>query len=179
MIYKYSSPPGFAGAERCLRVLQGTLSIFYGRVRTAEHASRDPRRILEHRHGLSEIVERGAGVLIERVRVKHPQPERVIMRRPKNASRHGQRFERQCLGICETTRWVLTRSLSRQVDLIHRRAYESPCSCDKRARRYTPNDARDMGFTTTMLRRAARLDARRHSARTHRGARRDPATGRA
>ena len=56
MIYKYSSPPGFAGAERCLRVLQGTLSIFYGRVRTAEHASRDPRRILEHRHGLSERV---------------------------------------------------------------------------------------------------------------------------
>ena len=66
MIYKYSSPPGFAGAERCLRVLQGTLSIFYGRVRTAEHASRDPRRILEHRHGLSEIVERGAGVLVRR-----------------------------------------------------------------------------------------------------------------
>ena len=40
------------------------------RVRAAEHAPRDPCRLLERRHGLAEIVERGAGVLVaERLRV--------------------------------------------------------------------------------------------------------------
>ena len=32
-------------------------------MRTPEHAPRDPFRVLERRHGLAEIVERGAGVL--------------------------------------------------------------------------------------------------------------------
>ena len=32
-------------------------------MRTSEHAPRDPCRILERRHGLAEIVERGGGVL--------------------------------------------------------------------------------------------------------------------
>ena len=38
-------------------------------MRPAEHAPRDPFRLLERRHGLAEIVERGAVVLVERYRV--------------------------------------------------------------------------------------------------------------
>ena len=33
-------------------------------MRTAEHAPRGPFRLLVHRHGLAEIVERGAGVCV-------------------------------------------------------------------------------------------------------------------
>ena len=33
-------------------------------MRTAEHAPRDPFRVLERRHGLAEVVERGAGILV-------------------------------------------------------------------------------------------------------------------
>ena len=58
----------FAGAERGSRVLQGLLSHLCGRVRAAEHAPHDPFRVLERRHGLAEIVERGAVVLVERSR---------------------------------------------------------------------------------------------------------------
>ena len=35
MFYESDFFPGFAGAERCLRVSQGTLSIFYDRMRAA------------------------------------------------------------------------------------------------------------------------------------------------
>ena len=51
-----------AGAERGSRVSQGSLDRLCGRVRTAEHAPRGPFRLLERRHGLAEIVERGGGV---------------------------------------------------------------------------------------------------------------------
>ena len=44
-------------------------------MRATEHAPRDPFRILESRHGLAEIVERGTGVLIERPRVIQPRPQ--------------------------------------------------------------------------------------------------------
>ena len=40
------------------------------RVRTTEHAPPDPRRVLERRHGLAKIVERAAGVLDERLRIR-------------------------------------------------------------------------------------------------------------
>ena len=33
-------------------------------MRAAEHAPRDPLRVLERRHGLADIVERGGGVLV-------------------------------------------------------------------------------------------------------------------
>ena len=33
-------------------------------MRAAKHAPRDPFRILERRHGLAEIVERGTGVFV-------------------------------------------------------------------------------------------------------------------
>ena len=59
------------GAERGSRVLQGSLNSFCDRVRAAEHAPRDPFRVLERRHGLADIVERGVGVIVERDRVGH------------------------------------------------------------------------------------------------------------
>ena len=40
------------------------------RVRTAKNAPRGPCRLLERIHGLAEIVERGAGVLVERLRLR-------------------------------------------------------------------------------------------------------------
>ena len=45
-----------------MRVKQGTLNIFYERVRATERAPRDPFRLLERRHGFAEVIERGAGV---------------------------------------------------------------------------------------------------------------------
>ena len=59
----------FAGAERGSRVLQFVLNLRCGRVRATEDALGDPFRLLERRHGLAEIVERGAGVAVERLRV--------------------------------------------------------------------------------------------------------------
>ena len=40
-------------------------------MRGAEHAPRDPCRLIERRHGLADIVERGVGVQAERLRVRH------------------------------------------------------------------------------------------------------------
>ena len=54
----------FAGAERGSRFLQGPLMCSCGRVRAAEDAPRDPFRLLERRHGLAQIVERGIVVLV-------------------------------------------------------------------------------------------------------------------
>jgi pyruvate kinase len=45
-------------------------------VRAAEHAPRGRFYLLERRHGLAEIVERGAPVSVERLRVIPPHPER-------------------------------------------------------------------------------------------------------
>ena len=57
-----------AGAERLLRscllrASQGILNRFRGRMRAAEYAPRGPFRLLERRHGFTEIVERGGRVL--------------------------------------------------------------------------------------------------------------------
>ena len=51
-----------AGAERGSDIPQVALNLHRERMRAAEHAPHDPRRLLERRHGLAEIVERGAGV---------------------------------------------------------------------------------------------------------------------
>ena len=50
----------FAGAERGSRPSQGFPNPHYVWVRAAEDAPRGPFRVLERRHGLAEIVERGA-----------------------------------------------------------------------------------------------------------------------
>ena len=59
--------PTLAGAERGSRVSQGCPNIHCGRVRATEHASRGSFRVLERLHGLADIVERGAVVLVERL----------------------------------------------------------------------------------------------------------------
>ena len=43
---------------------QGIINLHRHRMRAAEHAPRGPFRLLVHRHGLAEIVERGAGVCV-------------------------------------------------------------------------------------------------------------------
>ena len=48
--------------ERKSRYFEAALNIFCERVRASEHSPRGPFRILERRHGLAEIVERGVGV---------------------------------------------------------------------------------------------------------------------
>ena len=52
------------------RVSQGLLNLNRVRVRAAEDAPRGLGRLLERRHGLAEIVERGAGVTVERHRLR-------------------------------------------------------------------------------------------------------------
>ena len=59
--------------ECCLRGSQIVLNPFCERVRAAEHAPRGPFRVLERHHGLAEIVERGAVVVVERQRVNRPK----------------------------------------------------------------------------------------------------------
>ena len=54
----------FAGAELCSHFAQIAPDAFCSRVRATEHASRDPFNVLERRHGLAEIVERGVGVVV-------------------------------------------------------------------------------------------------------------------
>ena len=48
-------------------------------MRTTKNASPDPYCVLQRRHGLAEIVERGAVGSTEHLRVKFPHPERDIM----------------------------------------------------------------------------------------------------
>ena len=48
---------------------QRALNRFCDWVRATEHAPRDPFRVFKHCHGLAELVERGGGVLAERIRV--------------------------------------------------------------------------------------------------------------
>ena len=53
-----------AGGERGSRFLQAELGLRCERVRPSKHAPRGPFRLRERRHGLAEIVERGAGVTV-------------------------------------------------------------------------------------------------------------------
>ena len=83
------------GAERGSRGSQMALNTHYERMRTAEHAPPDPFRVLERRLDLAEIGERGGGVVVERLRVTPPHPERELMTIAEDASRHGHRFAQQ------------------------------------------------------------------------------------
>jgi hypothetical protein len=85
----------------CSRDLQGSLDIFCERMRAAEHAPRDPLRVLERRYGLAEIVERSAGVAVERLRVIPPHFERQSMSFSESASRHGYQFAQHRPGFFE------------------------------------------------------------------------------
>ena len=90
----------FTGAERGSRFLQGPLMCSCGRVRAAEDAPRDPFRLLERRHSLAQIVERGIVVLVERLRITPTHQEREVMVISKDASRHWHCFEQQRLNFC-------------------------------------------------------------------------------
>ena len=84
-----------------MRAMQIGCNGFCERVRAAEHAPRGPFRVLERRRGLAEIVERSGGVLVDRLRVVAPQLERDLVTLAENASCHGQRFAKECLGFFE------------------------------------------------------------------------------
>ena len=56
----------FAGAERCSRISEGPLNPLCERVLAPEYAPRCPFRLLERRHGLADLLERGAVVYVER-----------------------------------------------------------------------------------------------------------------
>ena len=90
-----------ASAEAGSHGSQGFPNPHCQRVRATQNAPRDPSSVLERRHGLAEIVESGAVVPAERLRVFPPHLEREIMRVPQNTSRHGQRSVYQCLGFFE------------------------------------------------------------------------------
>ena len=85
----------FAGAERGSRVSQFVLNPFCDRMRAAEHTPRDPFCLLKRRHGLAQIVERGAVVSVERPPVKPPEFERIFIAYAKNSSRHGHHFAQE------------------------------------------------------------------------------------
>ena len=68
-------------------------------MRVAKHAPRGPFQILECRHCLAEIVERGAVVSEERHRVNLPHRQRGLITLAQNASRHGYRFAHQRIGF--------------------------------------------------------------------------------
>ena len=58
-----------AGAEHGSRVLQIAPHRSCQRMRATQHAPRDQFRVLERRHSLAEIVERGVSVEVEHLRV--------------------------------------------------------------------------------------------------------------
>ena len=84
-----------AGAEHGSRVPQRELNPLSGRVRPTENAPREPFNFFERRHGLAEIVERGAGVLGRRgrgrgVRRGHEGPDVLHLSRGRPPA-HGSR----------------------------------------------------------------------------------------
>ena len=63
LVLGLGAPRRLAGAERGSRFLQIPLDQSEERVRASKHTARGPLRVLERRHGLADIVERGAVVL--------------------------------------------------------------------------------------------------------------------
>ena len=59
MFYEFNFLPVFSGAERGSRFAQRYPNLHCGRVLASKHAPSSPFRVLERRHGLTEIVERG------------------------------------------------------------------------------------------------------------------------
>ena len=70
-------------------------------MRAPEHTPRGPFSLLHRRHGLAEIVERGAAVPAEHRRVDHLHPDRDFMTLTENAPRCGYRFAQQRPGFFE------------------------------------------------------------------------------
>ena len=75
------------GGERGSRVSQGRLHIHCEGMIATKHAPRGPPRLLERRHGLTEIIERGVGILVERLCVIPPRLQRDGITPTENAPR--------------------------------------------------------------------------------------------
>ena len=78
----------FAGAERGSRVSQFVRNALCGRMRATERAPRDRFHLLERIYGLADLIERGAGVMQNCLRIQRPRRERKCMILPENTSRH-------------------------------------------------------------------------------------------
>ena len=89
----------FAGGERGSRSSQIAPNTSCGRVRATEHASRGPFNVLERRHSLAEIVERGVGVLAERRRVSLLHFEHECLTFSGSAFRYGNHLAQHGLGF--------------------------------------------------------------------------------
>ena len=70
-------------------------------MKPSEHALRGQRQFLEPPHGLEEIVECRAGVVVEHCCVIPPHPDRDFMTLAKNALRHGYHLAQNRLGFFE------------------------------------------------------------------------------
>ena len=104
------------GAERGSRVSQLALSPCCPRVRATENAPRVVRwSVLERRHSLVEIVQRGVGVFVERPCVITPHCERAIIILSENASCHGHRFANKS---SSKRQLFLADTQGRQVDIV-------------------------------------------------------------
>jgi hypothetical protein len=89
----------FAGAERCSCFSQFVINPFRDGVRAPEHAPCNRINVLERCHRLAQIVERGAGVFVERPRVSPSQPERIFITIAENAPRRGNCLANEAYGV--------------------------------------------------------------------------------
>ena len=96
----------FSRGEYGSRLSQAFLHVHCERVRASEHAPRDPLPLLERRHGLAEVVECRAVVLVNFLRIIHLHRERDRIISSKNAPRHGYRLAQECLGFFEAVQTV-------------------------------------------------------------------------
>ena len=87
----------FVGAENGSRHSQIRLNLSGKRMCAAKHAPRSPFHLLVRRHGLAEIVERSAGVLVERPRVNAPGRASSWARVPSSTTAAVQRLPPQLL----------------------------------------------------------------------------------
>ena len=92
--------------ERFLRLSQATLNSHHERMRAAEYAPRGRFRLLERRHGLAEMVERGAVGSVERLHRVNAAGNgtsgwRVVV---SSGSRHGAAVLRETNALDEVVR---------------------------------------------------------------------------
>jgi hypothetical protein len=79
--------------------LQVVLNSHCERVLATKHAPSNPCRIIERRHGLAEIVERGAFVSVERMRINPTHLEREFIIISDNALCYGYLSAQQRLNF--------------------------------------------------------------------------------
>ena len=92
------------------KVSHPLLDRIYERMCASKNATSCPFRLHERRLGLTEVVERGVGVLVERPRVVDPDREREIMTFSENSPRYGYHCAKKCLSFFE----AVTNKVSRK-----------------------------------------------------------------